>query len=115
MKRLGKPVLRLMLIIFTLNMGMMMFSAESFLDTAKSPQHALACESGDASDQGGACAGIVCNHLCHSAGHYLGYMSTAPEMFNPDRASITLITQDIFHPSFKADAQFRPPRLPTLS
>ena len=113
MKRLEKPFLRLVLIIFTLNMSMMMFSADSFLDTAKGSQHA--CESGEASDQGGACTGIVCNHLCHAAGHYLGYMSTAPEMHYPGTSSITLITQDILAPSFKADAQFRPPRLTTLS
>jgi hypothetical protein len=115
MKRLAKPFLRLVLIIFTLNMGMMTFSAEAFVDNANGTPHALACESGTTSDQGGACTGIVCNHLCHAAGHYLGYISTTPEMNYPESRSLVLITQAVFLPSYKADAQFRPPRLTTLS
>ena len=38
-----------------------------------------------------------------------------PEMNYPESRSLVLITQAVFLPSYKADAEFRPPRLTTLS
>jgi hypothetical protein len=110
MRNWAKPLLRVMLVIFTLNLGMMTFSADSFVDDAKGEHHATVADSGRSSDKGNDGGGLVCNHLCHAAVHFLGYMSAALDLFYPDRDPTLLVLQDAVAASFLPDTQFRPPR-----
>ena len=115
MQQLGKFCLRMMLIVFTLNMALLTFNAEAFLEAPSDAEHASACDGTKSVDSSGTCSGTVCNHLCHAAGHFLGYITGSPRIYFPHTSRIQHPFKDAIASSSIADSQFRPPRIATLS
>ncbi|MEO8628920.1 MAG: hypothetical protein ABI612_12570 [Betaproteobacteria bacterium] len=115
MRRLEKFCLRLMLTVFTLNVVLLPFNAEALLEAPSNAEHASVCDDSQPADSNGACSDVACNHMCHAGGHFLGYVSRAPEIIRfPHTSGILHSLKDAAAPTGIADSQFRPPRTSTL-
>ncbi len=110
-----RRIVQLLLITLVINAGGWTFNRESVADAflLDAPQTVLADDAATAAQPGDGKAGVkgvVCNHWCHAADHFVGIFSLHPTLLTEATGDYFVCKQSIVPPSLP-EGHYRPPRL----
>lgn len=116
MNKLIRQAIYFLLITLVINAGGWTFNKEAVADVWFDEQRSLAADDGCASDKADATQtdspNILCNHWCHTIGHFVGLLTQMLHAM-PESASEYSNQQSIAVQFYSPDGRYRPPRFPS--